>query len=116
MEPSTSRISTSFGSPAMASAALHLIAVTAALLSAVIVPCYSDAIVGAVRIVDLPIRGSVSDTEMRTSYKRPTTIPFPADNPYTVQKNILGQKLYFDSRLSRGKLLSCASCHRTGYA
>src|SRR5262249_29441417 len=104
-----SRFSTSFISSAVASAALQLIAVTVALLGAAIVPCYSDAIVGAIRTVDLPIRGSVSDAEMRTSYKRPTTIPFPEDNPYTVQKNILGKKLYFDSRLSRGKLLSCAS-------
>ena len=104
----------------MARAIFHLFAVmfagVGALLGTAIVPCYSDAIVGAVRTVHLPIRGSVSDAEIRTSYKRPTTIPFPADNPYTVQKNILGKKLYFDSRLSRGKLLSCASCHSPGYA
>jgi cytochrome c peroxidase len=104
----------------MARAIFHLFAVMfavmGALLGTAIVPCYSDAIVGAVRTVHLPIRGSVSDAEIRTSYKRPTTIPFPADNPYTVQKNILGKKLYFDSRLSRGKLLSCASCHSPGYA
>jgi cytochrome c peroxidase len=111
-----SRSSNTFGTPTAASVAFRLIAVIAALLGATVVPCHADAIVGAVRTVDLPIRGSVSDTEMRTSYKRPTTIPFPADNPYTVQKNILGKKLYFDARLSRGKILSCASCHSPGYA
>jgi cytochrome c peroxidase len=105
-----------FSRPAIDNAVFHLLAVTVALLGSAIVPCHSDAIVGATRTIDLPLRGSVSDAEIRTSYKRPTTIPFPAYNPYTVQKNILGKKLYFDSRLSHGKLLSCASCHSPGYA
>jgi cytochrome c peroxidase len=105
-----------FSRPAIDNAVFHLLAVTVALLGSAIVPCHSDAIVGATRTIDLPLRGSVSDAEIRTSYKRPTTIPFPAYNPYTVQKNILGKKLYFNSRLSRGKLLSCASCHSPGYA
>lgn len=38
-------------------------------------------------------------------------VPFPADNPYSPAKVALGQKLFFDVRLSRNNQLSCASCH-----
>ena len=38
-------------------------------------------------------------------------VPFPADNPYSAQKVELGQKLFFDTRLSRNNQISCASCH-----
>jgi cytochrome c peroxidase len=35
----------------------------------------------------------------------------PADNPLTEDKVALGQKLFFDKRLSADRTLSCASCH-----
>ena len=38
-------------------------------------------------------------------------VPFPPDNPYSPAKVALGQKLFFDVRLSRNNQLSCASCH-----
>jgi cytochrome c peroxidase len=107
---------TRFNGQTVASPVLRRIVATAALLGAAVAPCHSDAIMGDVRKVDIPKAERVSNTDMRASYKRPRTIPFPADNPYTVQKAILGRKLYFDSRLSQGKLLSCASCHSPGYA
>jgi cytochrome c peroxidase len=47
-------------------------------------------------------------------FVRPATIPFPADNPYGVQKAQLGQMLFFDPRLSGSKSTSCASCHNPG--
>jgi len=53
--------------------------------------------------------------QMRAQYKRPATIPFPADNPYTVAKVALGKLLYFDNRLSGANVLSCASCHSPAY-
>jgi hypothetical protein len=94
----------------MARAIFHLFAVMfavmGALLGTAIVPCYSDAIVGAVRTVHLPIRGSVSDAEIRTSYKRPTTIPFPADNPYTVQRIFLER-----SSISTRAFRAASCCH-----
>src|SRR5687767_4136873 len=35
----------------------------------------------------------------------------PADNPLTREKAELGKLLYFDTRLSRDKTVSCATCH-----
>jgi len=52
---------------------------------------------------------------MKAQYRRPETIPFPKDNPYTVEKAELGKKLYFDTRLSAANVLSCASCHSPAY-
>jgi cytochrome c peroxidase len=51
----------------------------------------------------------------RAAYRRPDTIPFPADNPYTPEKAALGKMLFFDTRLSRDKNLSCASCHNPSF-
>lgn len=44
-------------------------------------------------------------------YRRPTTIPAPADNPLTPAKVELGRNLFFDPRLSGSGTISCASCH-----
>lgn len=49
----------------------------------------------------------------------PTTIPAgferwptaPADNPLTLEKALLGRRLFFDPILSRDGSVSCASCH-----
>ncbi|WP_447826519.1 cytochrome c peroxidase [Aeromonas hydrophila] len=38
-------------------------------------------------------------------------VPFPADNPYSRAKVVLGQQLFFDKRLSQAQDISCASCH-----
>ena len=35
----------------------------------------------------------------------------PENNPLTPEKVLLGQQLYFDTRLSRDNTVSCASCH-----
>jgi cytochrome c peroxidase len=53
--------------------------------------------------------------EMKAAYRRPASIPFPPDNPYTLEKLSLGKKLFFDTRLSAANLLSCASCHSPAY-
>jgi len=39
------------------------------------------------------------------------SLKVPADNPLTKDKVELGKQLYFDPRLSRGDVASCASCH-----
>jgi len=54
--------------------------------------------------------------KLKAEYRRPNTIPFPKENPYTATKAALGKKLYFDTRLSAANVLSCASCHSPGYA
>ncbi|MEY3085492.1 MAG: hypothetical protein RL037_1672 [Bacteroidota bacterium] len=38
-------------------------------------------------------------------------IPAPADNPLTDKKIALGEKLFFDKRLSKDGTVSCANCH-----
>jgi len=38
-------------------------------------------------------------------------VTFPPDNPYTPEKEELGQMLYFDTRMSGDGSLSCNSCH-----
>ena len=76
---------------------------------------------GAAAIVGQPTSGAVSKAapatidQLRHDYKRPATIPFPADNPYTMAKVALGKALYFDTRLSGAYVQSCASCHNPGY-
>lgn len=52
-----------------------------------------------------------SSDEYRKQYVRPTSIPFPADNPYSAEKVRLGEMLFFDPRLSGSNYISCASCH-----
>ena len=95
-------------------AILIWIAVLAASLVAV-TASIANVIVGATRKVDLPPQTRAKGDEVRTSFRRPATIPFPADNPYTFEKVVLGKKLYFDTRLSKANLLSCASCHSPSY-
>ena len=38
-------------------------------------------------------------------------LPFPEENPITVEKTELGRRLFHDRRLSRDQSISCASCH-----
>ena len=48
---------------------------------------------------------------LKAAFRRPTAVPFPADNPYTEKKRALGAALFFDTRLSVDNSRSCASCH-----
>jgi cytochrome c peroxidase len=77
---------------------------------------------GAAAVVGQPVKTAVPQAaaatidQLRNEYRRPSAIPFPADNPYTVAKMALGKALYFDTRLSGAYVQSCASCHNPGYA
>src|SRR5262249_52946910 len=73
------------------------------------------AVVGQTSSSPPPKRDAASIDQLRHDYRRPATIPFPKDNPYTVAKLALGKTLYFDTRLSRANVLACASCHNPGY-
>lgn len=75
----------------------------------------ADVAVGTTRKFDVPAAKDPGQDELKASYRRPKTIPFPKDNPYTFEKAALGKKLYFDPRLSKANLLSCASCHSPAY-
>ena len=72
-------------------------------------------IVGETRRVDLGAKAAPGIDAMKAQYKRPATIPFPKENPYTPEKAALGKKLYFDTRLSVTSAQSCASCHSPGF-
>lgn len=51
----------------------------------------------------------------KNNFKRPEFVPFPASNPYTVEKAALGKMLFFDPRLSRNKNMTCATCHNPSF-
>ena len=53
--------------------------------------------------------------QQKAQFKRPDTIPFPADNPYSVQKAALGKMLFFDPRLSNNRNMTCATCHNPSF-
>jgi cytochrome c peroxidase len=55
---------------------------------------------------------------LKAKFRRPAAIPFPASNPYSVEKRVLGEKLFHDKRLSADGSIACASCHdrRKGFS
>jgi cytochrome c peroxidase len=57
-----------------------------------------------------------SIAQLKQRYKRPAAIPFPANNAYSDAKADLGQKLFFDPRLSVSGTMSCATCHNPAFA
>jgi len=81
------------------------------------------ATVGVVSVItavsNMPSNGQTNSTpsveKLKEDYRRPYSIPFPKENPYTATKAALGKSLYFDTRLSGANLLSCASCHSPAY-
>lgn len=44
------------------------------------------------------------------------TIRFPSDNHLTFARIELGKKIFFDTQFSSDKKISCASCHKPGFA
>lgn len=50
-----------------------------------------------------------------TLYRKPSVVPSPAFNPSSDAKIDLGEKLFFDQRLSGGNSVSCASCHQPAF-
>jgi cytochrome c peroxidase len=57
------------------------------------------------------VRAADALGRLKSQYGRPPVIPFPADNQYTRQRELLGRTLFFDPRLSASKIVSCATCH-----
>ena len=43
-------------------------------------------------------------------------VPTPAENPIDSAKITLGKELFFDTRLSLDNTISCATCHKPGFA
>jgi cytochrome c peroxidase len=75
----------------------------------------AGALLSALLVAPLAAQAQELTESQKATYARPATIPFPKDNPYTVEKAALGKMLFFDTRLSRDKNLSCASCHSPSF-
>jgi cytochrome c peroxidase len=73
------------------------------------------ALVGETRQISLQAKTAPGTDTLKALYRRPATIPFPKDNPYTPEKAALGKRLYFDTRLSVSSAQSCASCHSPSF-
>jgi cytochrome c peroxidase len=76
---------------------------------------YGAALIGETKQVSIQPQAVQSTDALRALYRRPATIPFPKDNPYTPEKAALGKKLYFDTRLSVSSAQSCGSCHNPSF-
>ena len=76
---------------------------------------HGAALVGETRQVSIQPQAVQGTDALRALYRRPATIPFPKDNPYTPEKAALGKKLYFDTRLSVSSAQSCGSCHNPSF-
>jgi cytochrome c peroxidase len=77
---------------------------------------FGAAIVGETRSVDVVQAAEPSIEGIKTGYQRPAEIPFPLTNTYTLKKVLLGQRLFFDRRVSSSSAQSCGSCHDPGFA
>jgi len=76
---------------------------------------FGAALVGEAKQVSIQPRAAPGTDALKALYRRPASVPFPKDNPYTPEKAALGKKLYFDTRLSVSSAQSCASCHSPSY-
>jgi cytochrome c peroxidase len=76
---------------------------------------HATAFVGEAQVVRLQPAPAPAQDQVRAEYRRPATIPFPPDNPYTPAKALLGRTLFHDPRLSVPGALACASCHNAGF-
>lgn len=78
-------------------------------------------VLGAVSVAGVQAEGpgpepvQAQNPAQLAAFKRPDSIPFPANNPYTPTKAALGKMLFFEPRLSRDRNLSCASCHNPSF-
>jgi cytochrome c peroxidase len=76
---------------------------------------FGAAIVGETRRIAVDPQDATDLDTLKATYRRPASIPFPRENPYTLAKASLGKTLYFDTRLSVASAQSCASCHNPGF-
>lgn len=102
----------------IASRVLNFVAVAGSIVAvaaAVATRSIAAPVIGAPRTAELKTAPAISLDQLKAQYRRPASVPFPKDNPYTTAKAELGKTLYFDTRLSASSLLSCAACHNPGF-
>ena len=63
-------------------------------------------------LIAFNISAGPSQADPFADYRKPQAIQHPNDNPFTLARHELGQKLFFDPILSGDNSLSCASCHQ----
>src|SRR5215472_8428704 len=51
---------------------------------------------------------------LKASFRRPASVPFPADNPFSEAKRLLGEALSHAPPFSIDRSLAAASCHNPG--
>jgi cytochrome c peroxidase len=61
-------------------------------------------------------RADFDEAEWKAKYRRPKLVPFPDENKYTKERELLGRTLFFDPRLSSSNQIACASCHNPALA
>ena len=62
------------------------------------------------------VLAGANDPSRRDAYQRPGAAPSPAENASTDERVRLGRTLFFDPRLSKSGLISCATCHNPLFA
>jgi cytochrome c peroxidase len=104
-----------FGSPVLLSAALAL---TCLVLSAAVAAYLELAAQTppqtSVSLPPIPTAGPLAQPKSLNQLGVPveaTRAAVPADNPQTPEKIALGEKLFFDGRLSVDKTVACSTCH-----
>ena len=73
------------------------------------------ATIGETRVVPREAEPVAALDMLKLAYRRPSIIPFPAVNPYSPEKAMLGRALFYDTRLSGNGSMSCVSCHNPGF-
>lgn len=71
-------------------------------------------VVASAPLGPIPPAGPLAEPKSLRQYGLPlamTRAAFPADNPQTSAKIALGQRLFFDGRLSANGTVACSSCH-----
>jgi cytochrome c peroxidase len=63
-----------------------------------------------------PPTSNLTRAHLKQKYVRPASTPFPADNLYSKDRELLGKTLFFDPRLSQSGSIACASCHNPGFS
>jgi len=63
-----------------------------------------------------PPSSNLTRAHLKQKYVRPASTPFPADNLYSKDRELLGKTLFFDPRLSQSGSIACASCHNPGFS
>jgi cytochrome c peroxidase len=84
---------------------------TAAFLAGGALGASAALVVGLLALQAAPARPADDLAALKASFRRPATVPFPADNPFSEKKRALGEALFHDKRLSVDGSLACASCH-----